>query len=56
VLTSTAKTPQRYVVQQGDTLFSLARRYGTTVEDIQQANKLANDSIYVGQQLIMPTP
>ncbi len=56
VLTSTVKTPQRYVVQQGDTLFSLARRYGATVEDIQQANNLANDSIYVGQQLIIPTP
>ena len=55
-LTSTVKTPQRYVVQQGDTLFSLARRYGAAVEDIQRANNLADDSIYVGQQLIIPTP
>ena len=56
VLTSTAETSQRYVVQQGDTLFSLARRYGVTVEDIQQANNLADDDIYVGQQLIIPAP
>ena len=56
VLTSTVKTPHRYIVQQGDTLFSLARRYGATVEDIQRANNLADDNIYVGQQLIIPTP
>jgi LCP family protein required for cell wall assembly len=56
VLTSTMKTFQRYVVQQGDTLFSLARRYGVAVEDIQRANNLTDDNIYVGQQLIVPTP
>ncbi len=56
VLTSPLQAPQRYVVQQGDTLFSLARRYEITVEDLQRANNLAGDSIYVGQQLIIPTP
>jgi LCP family protein required for cell wall assembly len=56
VLTSTMSTPQQYIVQQGDTLFSLARRYGVTVEDIQRANQLADDNIYVGQQLLIPTP
>ncbi len=45
-----------YVVQQGDTLFSLARRYGVSVEDIQRANQLTADNIYVGQQLIIPQP
>ena len=30
-------------------LFSLARRYGVTVEAIQQANNLTGDNIYVGQ-------
>jgi LysM repeat protein len=44
------------VVQQGDTLFSLARRYGATVEDLQRANNLTDDNIYVGQQLIIPVP
>jgi LCP family protein required for cell wall assembly len=56
VLTSTMNTPQLHIVQQGDTLFSLARRYGVTVEAIQQVNGLTGDSIYVGQQLIIPTP
>ncbi len=56
VLTSTASIPQQYAVQQGDTLFSLARRFGVTVEDIQRTNQLADDNIYVGQQLLIPTP
>ncbi len=56
VITTTVGVPQPYVVQQGDTLFSLARRYGVTVEAIQQANNLTGDGIYVGQQLIIPRP
>jgi LCP family protein required for cell wall assembly len=56
VLTSTLSTSQLHIVQQGDTLFSLARRFGVTVEAIQQANHLTGDNIYVGQQLIIPTP
>ena len=56
VMTATTSTLQLYIVQQGDTLFSLARRYGVTVEDIQRANNLTSDNIYAGQQLIIPTP
>jgi len=45
-----------HVVQWGDTLYSLARSYGTTVEAIVQANNLANSNwIYTGQRLIIPT-
>jgi LysM repeat protein len=45
-----------YVVQRGDTLYSLARRYGTTVEAIASANGIANpNQIKVGQTLKIPT-
>jgi LysM repeat protein len=44
-----------YVVRRGDTLYSIARRYGTTVQAIMVANGLSNYSIYVGQQLRIPT-
>jgi LysM repeat protein len=45
-----------HVVQPGDTLFSLARRYGTTVEAIMALNRLPNTTIRVGQQLLIPVP
>lgn len=44
-----------YVVRQGDTLYSIARRYNTTVQAIMEANGLTNYTIYVGQQLRIPT-
>lgn len=49
-------TSRLYVVQPGDTLYALALRYAVTVEDIQRTNNLADDNIYAGQQLIIPTP
>jgi LCP family protein required for cell wall assembly len=55
VVTSTV-APQVHVVQQGDTLFALAQRYGVRVEAIQQANGLTGDFINVGQRLIIPAP
>lgn len=58
-LTIPASTPivptGTYVVQPGDTLYSIARRYGVTVWAIAQANGIYNLSwIYVGQTLVIP--
>jgi LysM repeat protein len=44
-----------YVVAWGDSLSSIARRYGTTVAALVEANSVANpDFIYVGQRLVIP--
>lgn len=43
-----------YTVCRGDTLFSIGRRYGLTVNAIMQANGLTSTLIYVGQELIIP--
>jgi len=44
-----------YVVRRGDTLYSIARRYGTTVQAIMNANGLRNGNfIWVGQRLTIP--
>lgn len=45
-----------YVVRRGDTLFEIARRFGTTVERIVQANPQITDPnlIYPGQRLCIP--
>lgn len=41
-----------YVVQPGDTVYSIARRYGVTPQSIIESNNLANpDLIYPGQKL-----
>jgi spore germination protein YaaH len=43
-----------YVVQRGDTLYLIARRFGITVEALMRANNLASPAIYVGQKLTIP--
>lgn len=44
------------VVQAGDTLYSLARRYGVDLRDLRAANGLYTDLIVVGQALLLPPP
>jgi LysM repeat protein len=45
----------RYVVQRGDTLYSIARRYGVSVWHLAAYNRIYNmNLIYVGQVLIIP--
>ena len=46
---------QYYVVRPGDTMYSIANRFGTTVWAIAQANGIVNPSrIYSGQVLFIP--
>ena len=43
-----------HTVVQGDTLYSLARRYNTSVSAIQSANGLTGTLIRTGQTLVIP--
>lgn len=44
-----------HVVRRGETLFSIAQQYGTTVDAITHANGISDPrQIYVGQRLIIP--
>jgi membrane-bound lytic murein transglycosylase D len=45
---SAAKT---YRVRQGDTLFSIARQFSITVDELKRLNGLASDRIKIGDQL-----
>lgn len=55
--TAPATTPSGYsTVRAGDTLFSMATRFGTTVDAISAANNLpANGILYVGWSLKIPS-
>jgi membrane-bound lytic murein transglycosylase D len=43
-----------YRVAPGDTLFTIAQRFGTSVESIREANRLTASGIRAGQQLVIP--
>lgn len=43
-----------YVVKKGDTLWSISRRYDTTVEIIKKLNGLNSDLLQIGQILKVP--
>lgn len=43
-------------IQSGDTLFSIARLYGITLEALRQANHISGDLLRVGETLIIPRP
>jgi LysM repeat protein len=45
-----------YIVRRGDTLFSIARRYGVSAWTIASYNGIVNPNrIYVGQRIIIPS-
>jgi len=46
---------QTYTVQKGDTLFSIAKRFGVKMKDLQDANGIQNPNlIKIGQKLTIP--
>ena len=45
------EAPRTHTVRRGDTLYGIARRYGTTVGALTALNRLRSTSIRVGQRL-----
>ena len=43
-----------YIVKKGDTLYNIATSFGTTVDNIKEANGLDTNNIYPYQSLIIP--
>lgn len=46
-------TSKTHEVKKGDTLYNISKRYDTTVEDLQQLNRLSDSHIQIGQELII---
>ncbi|TMM52195.1 LysM peptidoglycan-binding domain-containing protein [Maribacter algarum] len=44
-----------YLVREGDTLYSIARRYSVSVNDLKRWNYMYGDTISVGQELTVKT-
>lgn len=42
-----------YTVKSGDTLYSIANKYNTTVSDIKTKNNLINNTLSIGQKLVI---
>jgi cell wall-associated NlpC family hydrolase len=45
-----------YTVQPKDTLYSIAKKFNLSVEELQKLNQLTGNSVNVGQVLIVPDP
>ena len=43
-----------YIVKKGDTLYSIAAKLGTTVEELKKENNLTTNSLSIGQVLRIP--
>ena len=42
-----------YVVQPGDSLYSIARKFNTSVDSIKRKNNLSSNLLSVGQSLVI---
>lgn len=48
---ASAAQPVYHTVRSGDTLYAIARRYGTTVQALQRLNDLRSNDIRIGRRL-----
>ena len=45
--------PNTYVVEKGDTLYSIANKYNTTVDNLKKINNLIDNTLSIGQILLI---
>jgi murein DD-endopeptidase MepM/ murein hydrolase activator NlpD len=43
-----------YIVQEGDTLWSIALRFNVSVSDLETTNNLSDSNIFAGEELVIP--
>lgn len=53
--TSSNEDYENYTVKSGDTLYSIANKYGTSVATLKSLNNLTSDTLRIGQILKIPT-
>ncbi len=56
-LRATTTLPEQYLAQDGDTLFSIAYKFGLTLQQLAQWNQLSADAVLTsGQQILLKDP
>lgn len=53
-LSMSAQSTVSHTVQRGETIESVAKKYGISVKDLQQANSSTKDYFYAGMKLTIP--
>ncbi len=51
--TISSSTNQSHQVAKGDTLYSISRKYNVTIQDLKKKNNISNDTLSVGQSLLI---
>jgi len=54
LLPTIAFATTNYVVKKGDNLYDLSRKFGVSVEDIKAVNKLDDNNLGIGNELLIP--
>lgn len=52
-VSSNGSSNQTYIVKSGDNLYSIARKFNTTVDSIKIKNNLTGNNLQIGQKLII---
>ncbi len=52
-LVENTPTNKLYTIKQGDTLYNVSKRFGLTVDELKSLNNMADNSIKIGQKLII---
>ena len=50
---SSTSSNQEYIVKKGDSLYSISRKFNTTVDSIKKKNNLTSNLLSIGQKLII---
>ena len=54
-VTSTESSNNTYIVQSGDTLYKIAKKFNVSVDNLKNTNNLQNNNLSIGQTLIVPS-